>query len=135
MISSVGLNLWGQKPDNHAKIRHDQKSDSTINNNLQTQPAANYNKKNLSNYEIRTTTYNKKGYHQEMETAISLDSLPKPARLYIEKNYPDYKIGETSVIVDEKGDITYEAELRKHHDAFELEFDKKGKFITREPAD
>jgi hypothetical protein len=61
----------------------------------------------------------------ETETEIKVSDLPVRAKEYITKKYPGQKIKEAAKIVDSKGFVTYEAELKGR----DLIFDSEGKFI------
>jgi hypothetical protein len=62
----------------------------------------------------------------QTETVIQTNELPKAALEYVKSNYEGAKITEASKIVDNKGVITYEAELKKT----DVVFDAEGKFLS-----
>lgn len=61
----------------------------------------------------------------ETEIEISSDALPAKAKEYISKNYAGQKIKEAAKIIDAKGTVTYEAEIK----GTDLLFDSNGVFI------
>lgn len=61
----------------------------------------------------------------ETETAIPLGQLPDKVKEYVSTKYPGSKITETSKIVDNKGVMTYEAEVKGK----DLIFDADGNFL------
>ncbi len=69
--------------------------------------------------------YDASGKALEHEMEIAVKDLPKSISDYIAKNYKGEKISEASKIVDDKGVMTYEAEVKK----IDLIFDANGKFI------
>lgn len=68
----------------------------------------------------------------ETETEIALSALPAAIKDYISKNYAGFKIEEAAKIVDNKGITTYEAEVEKGKEEFDLIFDDKGGFLKKE---
>ena len=64
----------------------------------------------------------------ETEVDISFGELPAAAKDYISKNYPGQKIKETAKIIDAKGIVTYEAEVKGE----DLIFDNTGKYLKKE---
>ncbi len=61
----------------------------------------------------------------ETEVEINIDALPANIKSYITKNYPGKKIKEAAKITDNKGVVTYEAEVNDK----DLIFDNSGKFL------
>ncbi len=61
----------------------------------------------------------------ETEVEINIDALPANIKSYITKNYPGKKIKEAAKITDNKGVVTYEAEVNDK----DLIFDDSGKFL------
>lgn len=61
----------------------------------------------------------------ETEIEIKVDALPANAKAYISKNYAGQKIKEATKITDNKGVVTYEAEIKGK----DLLFDSNGNFI------
>jgi uncharacterized membrane protein YkoI len=67
----------------------------------------------------------------ETEVEIAVKELPAAATEYITKNYAGYKVEEAVKITDSKGNISYEAEVEKGKEEFDLIFDSKGGFIKK----
>lgn len=61
----------------------------------------------------------------EIEIEIKVDALPAKAKEYVSKNYAGQKIKEAAKIIDNKGVVTYEAEIKGK----DLIFDSNGNFI------
>lgn len=61
----------------------------------------------------------------ETEIEIKVDALPANAKEYVYKNYAGQKIKEATKITDNKGVVTYEAEIKGK----DLIFDSNGNFI------
>lgn len=61
----------------------------------------------------------------EIETEIKVHQLPQGAKAYVEKNHKGQKIKEASKIINNKGEVTYEAEVNGK----DLIFDPQGKFL------
>ncbi|WP_346238998.1 PepSY-like domain-containing protein [Niabella insulamsoli] len=61
----------------------------------------------------------------ETEVEIKIDELPPNAKVYVAKHYPGQKIKEAAKITDNKGVVTYEAEV----EGKDLIFDNTGKFL------
>lgn len=70
---------------------------------------------------------NNNGTIIETETDISIAALPAPISAYIKEHYKNEKIKEAAKIVDGKGEVTYEAEVKNK----DLIFDQNGKFLTK----
>lgn len=64
----------------------------------------------------------------ETEVGMAADALAAPIKDYVAKNYPGQKIKEAAKITDEKGMVTYEAEVKGK----DLIFDDAGKFIKEQ---
>ena len=75
---------------------------------------------------------NSEGEFMQKETKIDIKDLPKEVEPFVMKNYKDYKITEVAKIVDDKGVLTYEAEISKGKEKKDLIFDKKGKIIKKQ---
>lgn len=71
---------------------------------------------------------NNSGEILETEIEIKIDELPSKARDYAAKKYAGQKLKEAAKITDNKGVITYEAEVKEG----DLVFDKNGNFIKIE---
>ena len=67
----------------------------------------------------------------ETEQEISKSALPKSISDYISKNYADYKVSEAAKITDDKGTLTYEAEVSKGKEKMDLIFDAAGNFVKK----
>jgi hypothetical protein len=78
-----------------------------------------------------SATYSDNGKLLETETEIAIKALPKSVIDYISKNYPNHKIAEAAKIIDDKGDVMYEAEAKKGKEEFDLLFDAKGVFVKK----
>ncbi|MFY7666135.1 PepSY-like domain-containing protein [Flavobacterium sp.] len=76
-----------------------------------------------------STVFDKAGHMKELETEIAEASLPEAARKYLQKNYPDKKIKEAAQITDDKGIVTYEAEIRINGKSTDILFDSKGNLL------
>ena len=76
--------------------------------------------------------FDEQGNLIESETEIKTSDLPKTALDYLAKNKPGEKVKEASKIVDGKGTVTYEAELRGEKN---LIFDSTGNFIKEMQVD
>lgn len=61
----------------------------------------------------------------ETEAEIRIEALPADAVAYVSKNYAGQKIREAARIIDSKGAITYEVEIKNK----DLIFDGNGDFI------
>jgi hypothetical protein len=72
-----------------------------------------------------SVTYSADGKLIETEMEIPVSSLPKAILDYVKKNYKEDEIKEASKIIDAKGIVTYEAEVK----GLDLIFDSKGNFI------
>jgi hypothetical protein len=68
---------------------------------------------------------NKNGTIIETETDIQVSALPAGILAYIKEHYKGEKVKEAARIVNEKGVVTYEAELKGK----DLLFDTNGKFL------
>lgn len=68
----------------------------------------------------------------ETEVEIAVKELPAAVTEYIAKNYAGYKTEEAAKITDHKGTVTYEAEVEKGKEEFDLIFDSNGGFVKKE---
>ena len=73
--------------------------------------------------------YNKNGTKLATEIEITQSELPKAVLTYLSTNHPKNKIKEVAKIIDSKGVITYEAELKIDGENKDLLFDAKGNFL------
>jgi hypothetical protein len=76
----------------------------------------------------QSALFDSKGVQLETEIEIKVDNLPEAVKDYISKNYPSAKIKEATKITDEKGNLSYEAEIKDK----DLIFDSNGKFVKEE---
>ena len=76
--------------------------------------------------------FTSKGEFLEVEEEISVKSIPADISEYITKNYSGYKMDEATKITDNKNVISFEVEVEKGKEEFELFFDEKGNFIKKE---
>jgi len=80
-------------------------------------------------FEVEETDYSLlidvSGNILETEIEIKVDALPANAKAYISKNYAGQKIKEATKITDNKGVVTYEAEIKGK----DLIFDSNGNLI------
>lgn len=74
----------------------------------------------------------KDGEIEETETAITIQNLPKNVIPFININYAGYKITETAKIIDENGNVYFEAEVSKGKTRKDLLFDDNGKLVKKE---
>ena len=75
--------------------------------------------------------FDSQGHLKELEKEIKTSELPKSALEYCHKNFPAYKMVETAQIIDASGKLTYEAELKKANEHFDVIFDSKGNFLKK----
>ena len=71
------------------------------------------------------------GNLKEVETEIAADAMPAAVKKSLAKDYADYKVKEAAKIVAENV-ITYEAEVKKGKESFDLIFSEDGKLIKKE---
>lgn len=71
------------------------------------------------------------GRFKELEEEIKITDLPKIASDYCAKTYVGYKLEEAEKITDVVGKITYEVEMKKGKEHFDVMFDDKGNFIKK----
>ena len=74
---------------------------------------------------------NDEGKLLETETVIEIKELPAAVGPFVAKNYKDYKITEAAKIIDDKGVLTYEAQISKNKEKKDLMFDKDGNIIVK----
>jgi len=84
----------------------------------------------LNNVES-SALFNVHGNFIELEQEIVLTDLPKAAVDYCKLNYKEYKLNEAAVITDVYKKVTYEIELKKGKEHFDLMFDDKGNFVKK----
>ena len=66
----------------------------------------------------------------EVETAIRKEELPKGILDILKDDYSDFKVEETTKIVSNEL-VTYEVEVKKGEQSFDLIFDDHGKLIKK----
>ncbi len=71
------------------------------------------------------------GTFKEVEQEIQKNELPKGIAEYCTKTFTGYKFDEAAKITDNKGKVTYEAEMAKGKEHFDALFDDKGNFIKK----
>lgn len=74
----------------------------------------------------------------EISHSVRFDSLPVRGKKYINKHYKEYKQEETLIITNSKGLQAYAVSLYKNSDTrvysgYRIYFNKKGKYLSREP--
>ncbi len=69
---------------------------------------------------------------EETETAVTIGDLPGNVIPYIKDNYTGYEITEAAKIVDEDGNVFYEAEISKGETSKDLLFDNAGKPVKKQ---
>jgi hypothetical protein len=74
---------------------------------------------------------NTEGELLETETQIDVKDLPNSVVPFVMENYKGYKITEAAMIIDDKGILTFEAEISKSKEKKDLSFDKDGKLIDK----
>ena len=93
--------------------------------------AANYEAEfHLNNVES-SALFSEHGNFIELEQEIVLTDLPKAAIDYCHLNYKKYKLNEAAIITDVYKKASYEIELKKGKEKFDLLFDEKGNFIKK----
>lgn len=76
-----------------------------------------------------SAVYDANGNRKELEIEIPIKDLQPAIVAYLQKNYATYKITEAAKITDHKNVVTYEAEIKKGKDSFDVLFTQDGKFI------
>ena len=71
------------------------------------------------------------GEVEETETAIKTDELPPTVVPYVAKNYEGYEIMEVAKIVDDDGNVAYEAEISDGKVKKDLLFDINGNHLEK----
>ncbi|WP_426091487.1 PepSY-like domain-containing protein [Flavobacterium sp. DSR3-2] len=74
--------------------------------------------------------FNGEGKIVETEIEIQISTLPKNALDYINMHFKNQKVKEAAKIINEKGTVIYEAEIK----GSDLLFDENGNFISIEKA-
>ncbi len=78
-----------------------------------------------------SAVFNNAGELLETESEIGKNQLPADAQALLKKEYSDFKMEEVAQI-SAKGVISYEVEVEKGEQTFELIFDQKGSLIKKE---
>ena len=78
-----------------------------------------------------SATFDANGRFKELEEEIKTTDLPKASTEYCAKTYVGYKLEAAAKIIDFAGKITYEAEMKKGKEHFDVIFDDKGVFIKK----
>lgn len=84
---------------------------------------ANY-KENGNDFSV---VINNAGKILETESEIKISELPSGVIKYLNDNYKDYTVSDASKIVDDKGNIKYEAELKFGKMSRDVMFTEEGK--------
>jgi hypothetical protein len=81
-----------------------------------------------------SAVFNTEGQFIESETEIKESELPQPVKAAIAKDFAGYKAGEIAKATDAKGVVTYEMDVTKGKEKFEISFDANGKLLEKEAA-
>lgn len=84
----------------------------------------------LNNVES-SAVFDENGNFKEIEQEIALNELPKKALIYCSQQYVNHQLTEAAKIINSNGSITFEAELKKGEDHFDILFDENGTFIKK----
>lgn len=79
-----------------------------------------------------SVTLDESGNILETETEINSGDLPKTIYEYVAKNYPGFELEEATKMTDSREVVTYEVEVEKGKEEFDLIFDASGGFIKKE---
>jgi hypothetical protein len=71
----------------------------------------------------------------ETETKISVSELPSKVRDYISSKYAGISITEAAKIVDSKGNLKYEAEIKEGKKSKDILFDQNGNIFKKAETD
>jgi hypothetical protein len=71
----------------------------------------------------------------ETETEIDISELPSGVIKYISDNYAGYTLSDASKIVDVKGNVKYEAEIKNGKTSKDVMFDQNGSPLKHEKED
>lgn len=85
-----------------------------------------------------SATFEANGTFKELEQEIKTSELPKAAIDYCASKFAGYKLAEAEKITDANGNISFEAEMEKDKEHFDVLFDDKGNFLKKiapEPED
>ncbi len=78
----------------------------------------------------KSVVFDANGTFLEEETEINVSELPTLILDYCKKNYSDHKMTEAAKIVNAKGEVCFEAEMRKGGKEFDVIFDAQGNVIS-----
>jgi hypothetical protein len=78
-----------------------------------------------------SAVFDSKGQFIESETEIRESELPQAIKAAIAKDFAGYKIGEAAKSTDAKGVSTYELEVSKDKEKYEISFDANGKLLKK----
>jgi len=78
----------------------------------------------------KSVVFDANGTFLEEETEINVSVLPAIIVDYCKMNYENHKMTEAAKIVNAKGDVSYEAEMRKGGKEFDVIFDAQGNVIS-----
>ena len=78
-----------------------------------------------------SANFSNEGVFEEVEEEINASSLPKAVTEYCTKTYPSYRLSESAKITDAAGKISYEAEMAKGKEHFDVIFDANGGFVKK----
>lgn len=78
-----------------------------------------------------SAVFDANGTFKELEQEIKRSELPKQASEYCAKNYAGYKLSEAAKITDASGKVSFEAEMSKGKEHFDVIFDQNGNFIKK----
>jgi hypothetical protein len=92
---------------------------------------ANYEAEFHLNNAESSAIFDANGRFKELEQEIKITELPIAATEYCAKTYVGYKLEEAAKITDVNGKITFEAEMKKGKEHFDVMFDDKGSFIIK----
>jgi Putative beta-lactamase-inhibitor-like, PepSY-like len=84
-----------------------------------------YESEFTENGKAKSATFDDSGYLLENEKNIPISKLPAAVSKYVSANYKGEKIKEAAIMTDNKGVVTYEAEVNGK----DLIFDAKGNYI------
>jgi hypothetical protein len=93
--------------------------------------AAGYEASFVMNKIEMSANFSNEGVFEEVEEEINASSLPKVITEYCTKNYPGHKLSEAAKITDVAGKVTYEAEMAKGKEHFDVIFDANGGFVKK----
>jgi hypothetical protein len=85
----------------------------------------------LVNKKETSAVFNQEGVLIETETEISIKDLPGAISDYVLRQYAAYKISEASQIIAASGLQTFEVELEKGKEEFDLLFSTEGNFLRK----